>query len=123
MVEILFITIDRPEDIDPAWHQPNVKGLQAAAAATDPSFTVERITIDDLVGMDADALDSRWQPVAIFGAGSWSEWYLYQLKRRTPFEQLPQRFAWSEGKLLLHRHTPDENSTACRRGRDRRTWE
>jgi GMP synthase-like glutamine amidotransferase len=74
---ILFVTIDRPADIDQRWHDPNAAGVQAAAAAVNRSFTVVRVTIDDLLGLDAAALDAKWSPLAIFSAGSWSEWFHY----------------------------------------------
>jgi hypothetical protein len=74
---ILFVTIDRPEDAYPVWHQPNADGVQRAAATVDPSLAVVRTTIDELAGMDADALDAKWNPLAIFGAGSFSEWFNY----------------------------------------------
>jgi len=74
---VLFVTIDRPEDADPAWHRPNADGVQAAATRAGRSLAVVRTSVDELAGMDADALDVRWQPLAIFGAGSFSEWFRY----------------------------------------------
>lgn len=76
---ILYVVIDRPEDIDLAWHDPNVAGVRAAAATFDPSTHVEVVTIGDLDGMDAASIDARWSPLAIFNAGSWSEWFQYGL--------------------------------------------
>jgi hypothetical protein len=71
---VLYVVIDRPEDATPASHAPNVDGVRAAASAFDPPLTVDVVTVADLCGKDVDA---TYAPFAIFGAGSFSEWFQY----------------------------------------------
>ena len=74
---VLFVVIDRPEDATLAAHTPNLRGLTAAVAAFDPTARITSLTIADLVGLDADALDAKYHPLAIVGAGSFTEWHQY----------------------------------------------
>ncbi len=74
---ILFVVIDRPEDATLASHAPNIRGLGAAVGAFDPMARVTTLTIADLAAMDADALDATYRPLAIIGAGSFTEWHQY----------------------------------------------
>ena len=76
---VLYVVLDRPEDATPASHAPNVDGVRAAASAFDASLVVEVVTIADLCGKDVDA---TWSPFAIFGAGSFSEWFQYGVDAR-----------------------------------------
>ncbi len=74
---VRYVTIDRPQDIDLRRHNPNVAGLQASASAVDDSLAVTVVTLEQLASLDAAGLDATYRPLAIFGAGSWSEWFHY----------------------------------------------
>jgi len=74
---VLFVVIDRPEDARIPDHGPNVRGLRAAVGVFDPAIEVTSVTIHDLAGMDEKTLDATYRPLAIIGAGSFSEWYQY----------------------------------------------
>jgi GMP synthase-like glutamine amidotransferase len=75
--QILYVIIDRPEDANPSDHVPNLDGLSAAVEGFDPSVKVAAITLADLAGLDAATLDTTWRPLAIYGAGSFTEWHMY----------------------------------------------
>ncbi|MBL8717154.1 MAG: hypothetical protein JNL79_14305 [Myxococcales bacterium] len=72
-----YVFIDRPEDADLAAHQPNIDGLAAAVAAFDDQLTVLPVHIRELVDLDAHAFVRRFHPFAVFGAGSFTEWFQY----------------------------------------------
>jgi GMP synthase-like glutamine amidotransferase len=74
---VLFVVIDRPDDAGLSDHGPNVRGLAAAVAAYDRSLRVTALTIDDLATTTAQAIDADLRPLAIIGAGSFTEWYQY----------------------------------------------
>lgn len=74
---VLFVVIDRPADAELPAHGPNVSGLTAAVKAFDPSARVVPVTIHDLAEMDAARIDATYAPLAIVGAGSFTEWYRY----------------------------------------------
>jgi GMP synthase-like glutamine amidotransferase len=74
---ILFVVIDRPADAILRDHASNAHGLSRAVAEFDLRTRVVPVTIDELVTMDADAIDAAYAPLAIIGAGSFSEWFHY----------------------------------------------
>jgi GMP synthase-like glutamine amidotransferase len=74
---VLFVVIDRPADAQVDDHAPNIDGLSRAVAVLDPALRVTALTIDDLAGMSVAALDAAYKPLAIIGAGSFTEWYQY----------------------------------------------
>jgi GMP synthase-like glutamine amidotransferase len=74
---VLFVVIDRPADAVLRDHAPNARGLARAVAEFDPRARVVELTIDDLVAMDARAIDAAYAPLAIIGAGSFTEWFQY----------------------------------------------
>ncbi len=74
---ILYVVIDRPADALPEDHAPNTRGLAVAASSYDPALQVTVVTVDELMGMDAQTLDATYKPLAIYGAGSFSEWFMY----------------------------------------------
>ena len=74
---VLFVVIDRPEDATIESHTPNIRGLGAAVSAFDPTAHVTSRTIADLSEMHADAIDATYRPLAIIGAGSFTEWHQY----------------------------------------------
>jgi GMP synthase-like glutamine amidotransferase len=76
---LLYVVIDRPEDAEIDWHSPNVNGVRRAAKLLDPSTSVRVVTIADLVDLDEAAIDARHRPLAIIGAGSFTEWFQYGL--------------------------------------------
>lgn len=76
---LLYVVIDRPEDAEVDWHSPNVGGVRRAARLLDPSASVRVVTIADLVDLDEAAIDARHRPLAIIGAGSFTEWFQYGL--------------------------------------------
>jgi GMP synthase-like glutamine amidotransferase len=74
---VLYVVIDRRQDATVADHQSNIQGVEAAARACDSSLVVEPVTVFELQGLDEAALLARYAPFALFGAGSWSEWFHY----------------------------------------------
>jgi hypothetical protein len=80
--QVLYVVIDRPSDARAESHAPNLAGLRAAAAAFDPSTRVTPVTLADLADLDVDTLDATYEPLAIFGAGSFTEWVQYGLDAR-----------------------------------------
>jgi hypothetical protein len=76
---ILYVTIDRVGDASVHQHVENMRGLEAIVAKFDPSLTVHSVSIKELINYDARSLDERYKPFAIFGAGSFTEWYQYGL--------------------------------------------
>ncbi len=72
-----YVFIDRPEDADLAAHQPNIDGLTAAVTAFDDKLTVLPIHIRELVDLDPHTFTRRFHPYAVFGAGSFTEWFQY----------------------------------------------
>jgi hypothetical protein len=75
---VLYITVDRPTELDtkPLGHRENMQGALIAAQQFDPDLELQRL---DLAAVPADrnALEQEWHPFAIFGAGSFSEWFHY----------------------------------------------
>jgi len=74
---VLYVVIDRVEDGPMSYHQSNIHGVRTAVSAFDPTFEVVALTVTDLAGMDAALLDATYQPLAVFGAGSFTEWFMY----------------------------------------------
>lgn len=74
---VLYVFFDRPEDASLASHQPNIDGLTAAVSAFDDRLHVEAVHARDLAGLDARTLPTRFDAFAVFGAGSFTEWYQY----------------------------------------------
>lgn len=74
---VLYVVIDRVEDGPMSYHQSNIYGLRGAVAGLDPTFEVVSLTITDLAGMDEALLEATYHPLAIFGAGSFTEWFMY----------------------------------------------
>ena len=75
--QILYVIIDRPEDAVPADHEPNLRGLTAAVDEFDPTVKIVAVTIDELLDLDAAMVDATWRPLAVFSAGSFTEWFMY----------------------------------------------
>ncbi len=76
---LLYVIIDRPEDAEIGWHSSNVGGVQRAARLLDPTLLVRTVTIAELLELDERAIDERHRPLAIIGAGSFTEWFQYGL--------------------------------------------
>ena len=74
---VLFVVIDRPEDAQLEDHRPNIRGLEAIVAACDRRLRVTALTIGEISHLDASSLDATFEPLAIIGAGSFTEWYRY----------------------------------------------
>jgi GMP synthase-like glutamine amidotransferase len=74
---ILFVVIDRPEDAQIEDHRPNIRGLESIVGDVDRRLHVAPITIGDVAHLDARALDATFEPLAIVGAGSFTEWFRY----------------------------------------------
>ncbi len=74
---ILYVIIDRPAEVNRDWNGPNIDGLKSAAAAFDRELLVEVVTLAELQGKNGSDVDAQWRPLAIFSAGSWTEWYQY----------------------------------------------
>jgi GMP synthase-like glutamine amidotransferase len=74
---VLFVVIDRPEDATVTDHAPNIRGLTAAVRAFDPMARITTLTIADVARIDAATLDATYRPLAIIGAGSFTEWHKY----------------------------------------------
>jgi GMP synthase-like glutamine amidotransferase len=77
--QVLFVVIDRPQDAGPPDHAPNLRGLRAAVNVFDSALRVTAVTIGDLAELDAAGLDATYRPLAIVGAGSFTEWFQYGL--------------------------------------------
>jgi GMP synthase-like glutamine amidotransferase len=75
--QVMYVIIDRPEDALPADHDPNLRGLSAVVAGWDPAVKIVAVTIDDLLDLGEAAIDDTWSPLAIFSAGSFTEWFMY----------------------------------------------
>jgi len=73
----LYVVIDRPADAQMPEHAPNIRGLARAVAEFDPRVGVTCVTIADIAQMSAAAIDATYAPLAIVGAGSFTEWYQY----------------------------------------------
>jgi hypothetical protein len=80
--QVLYVIIDRPEDAQLQSHAPNIEGLRTAATAFDLTARVTPVTIADLAGIDMATLDATYRPLAIFGAGSFTEWFQYGVDAR-----------------------------------------
>jgi GMP synthase-like glutamine amidotransferase len=76
---LLYVIIDRPEDAEIGWHSSNVGGVQRAAKLLDPTLSVRTVTIAELLELDERGIDERHRPLAIIGAGSFTEWFQYGL--------------------------------------------
>jgi GMP synthase-like glutamine amidotransferase len=74
---ILYVVVDRPQDAGPDKHEGNIASLAATARTVDPAFGVVAVTIAQLAGMDSAEVDRVWRPLALFSAGTWSDWYWY----------------------------------------------
>jgi len=68
---VLYVYIDRPEDADASSHEWNIAGVRGAAAEV--GAEVEVVHARDV----PRRLQTGPTPIAIFGAGSFTEWFQY----------------------------------------------
>jgi GMP synthase-like glutamine amidotransferase len=74
---LLYVLIDRPENAGEKDHADNLAGLARIVASLDAGVTITTVTVADLIGINAAAIDEAFRPLAVLSGGSFTEWFEY----------------------------------------------